>query len=62
MLERVLRVLTVPVHILGFTLALLVLAIIGMFYCPLAYIFTADPLKGFYWVVDWMDYHGEHLT
>ncbi len=61
MLERLLRVIVLPLHVVGFCLAISVFAIFGISYCPVAYIVTSDPLKGLYWIIDWAVCHGEHI-
>lgn len=62
MLERLLEVLSKPLHLIGFVLALLVVCLVFLTYSPVCYVITGDAKLHTEWVIDWMDYHGEHLS
>ncbi len=61
MLERLLEVLSKPLHLVGYVLSLLVNVLVFLTYRPVCYVITGDANLHTEWVLDWMEYHEERL-
>jgi len=62
MIERLAMIPRFLFHILGLTICMIILAILGFTWSPIAWVITGDGTAGLDWMFNWVEFHVEYLV